>query len=67
MHRAAFDRAGRREAANVRRWRFDCLVEAGYDRATAKLVAERVEIDLHAAVDLIRRGCPPRTAIRILS
>jgi hypothetical protein len=48
------------------RWRFDRLRDAGYARNEASLLAKRVEIDLHAAVDLVSAGCPPATAVRIL-
>ena len=66
MNRAAFDRLERPEAEQVQRWRFDRLVEAGYELETASFLARRVEIDLHLAVDLARRGCPSTTAVRIL-
>jgi len=29
-------------------------------------LAERSDVDLHHAVDLLRNGCPPSTAVRIL-
>ena len=47
-------------------WRLEELERAGYDRAAAWDVAERMEIDLHRAVALRRAGCPPETALRIL-
>jgi hypothetical protein len=49
----------------VRRWRLDELVRAGYVRSDA-LALSRSGIDLHLAIDLVKRGCPPRTAARIL-
>jgi hypothetical protein len=55
-----------REGVEVLRWRFERLVEIGYDSATASSIAERVEIDLHLAVRLVAEGCPPGTALRIL-
>jgi len=55
-----------RGGAEVVRWRFERLVETGYDPATASSIAQRVDIDLHLAVRLVRDGCPPRTALRIL-
>ena len=58
--------AQHRGAAEVVRWRFERLVETGYDSATASSIAERVEIDLHLAMRLVRDGCPPKTALRIL-
>ena len=33
----------------------------------ASLLAHHDDVDLHEAVDLVRRGCPPATALRILS
>ena len=42
------------------------LVRAGYDFGTADLLTKRTDVDLHAATRLLRRGCPPETATRIL-
>jgi len=50
----------------VRRWRFDELARAGYPPSAALVVSGRSDIDLHAAVRLLRRGCPVETALRIL-
>jgi hypothetical protein len=50
----------------VIRWRRDELERAGYDRPSAKEIAERVEVDLHFATDLLRQGCPQDTALKIL-
>jgi hypothetical protein len=50
----------------VRRWRLEELVRAGYDPDDALVLSARQGIDLHIAIDLVRRGCPPRTAVRIL-
>jgi len=54
------------ESDPVRRWRLEELVRAGYDPADALVLSAREGIDLHVAIDLVRRGCPPRTAVRIL-
>jgi hypothetical protein len=54
------------QAPEVVRWRLERLIEAGYPAATASSLAERVQIDLHLAVWLVRNGCPPATAVRIL-
>ena len=51
---------------HVNRWRIDQLRRAGYAEAAAEQLAERGDVDLHAAIDLVRRGCPPETALRIL-
>jgi hypothetical protein len=48
------------------RWRFEELVRSGYDIGSALVLASHVEIDLHDASALTRRGCPPETALRIL-
>ena len=50
----------------VLRWRFEELVRSGYDIESASVLASHVEIDLHDASALTRRGCPPETALRIL-
>ena len=55
-----------REAAEVLRWRFERLLEVGYDRVTASSIAERLEIDLHLAMRLVANGCAPETAVAIL-
>jgi len=50
----------------VRRWRSDQLQLAGYAPWDALVLSRRSDVDLHRAVDLLRRGCPVETAIRIL-
>lgn len=53
------------EAERVLLWRITRLVEAGYcDECAIEIACS--SIDLHAAVDLLERGCPPETALRIL-
>jgi hypothetical protein len=47
-------------------WRTETLVRAGYDERLAHKLALRASVDLHRAVDLLRRGCPPQTAADIL-
>lgn len=54
------------EAYVVRLWRFEELVRAGYEDEDAIELAFHLDIDLHAARDLVRRGCPSSTAVRIL-
>jgi hypothetical protein len=54
------------EARQIVHWRFDSLVRAGYAERDAMIVAMQVHVDLHLAVDLVGRGCPPDTALRIL-
>jgi hypothetical protein len=50
----------------VTRWRQECLERAGYDEVQATLLASDKTVDLHDAVDLLNRGCPPEVAIQIL-
>ena len=50
----------------VQRWRFEELIRAGYDDEDAIELAFQLDVDLHVAVDLVRRGCPSGTAVRIV-
>jgi hypothetical protein len=52
--------------AEVLRWRFEELRRAGFETEDALTVAAEVHVDLHLATKLLRRGCPPQTALRIL-
>jgi hypothetical protein len=54
------------ETERVLLWREEELERVGYERATARKLAERTYVDLHLAMDLLRRGCPTDTAVRIL-
>jgi hypothetical protein len=54
------------EAAAVTRWRLHELLRAGYSWDQGVLIASRSEVDLHYAVDLLRKGCPAPTALQIL-
>lgn len=54
------------EAERVLEWRLTELVRVGYDRATAWEIAARSDVDLHLAVELVRGGCSPELALRIL-
>ena len=53
--------------ARVLEWRLEQLRRAGYSRDYASPLAEDHRIDLHEACDLLRRGCPERTAFLILA
>ena len=66
MKQALFIFSPRRDAPEVLSWRFERLLDAGYDPETASALAKRVEIDLHLAVRLVSNGCPPDTAVSIL-
>jgi hypothetical protein len=54
------------EHARVLSWRVERLLDAGYDGETALVIGLDERIDLHRAVALVRSGCPPSTALRIL-
>jgi len=54
------------ERERVERWRAEALERVGYDATSAALLATQHDVDLHLAVELVERGCPPGTAIRIL-
>jgi hypothetical protein len=54
------------EIALVRAWRLEALERGGYEQPLASELAERIDVDLHLAVDLLRRGCLPDLAARIL-
>ena len=54
------------EEERVVQWRLEELERAGYDDAAALELALAPEVDLHRAISLVRRGCPPDTALRIL-
>lgn len=48
-------------------WRFDCLERAGYPVDIAVQLAEDKAVDLHDAVELLKRGCPVDQAVQILT
>ena len=50
----------------VRRWRSEMLQVAGYPPWDALVLSGRDDVDLHRAIDLLARGCPLATALRIL-
>ncbi len=53
------------EQARVEGWRLHVLIEAGYPLSLAEKLAVS-GADLHAAVDIVRRGCDPVVAAEIL-
>jgi hypothetical protein len=55
------------EEERVIGWRAELLNRAGFDDGTALELALMPHVDLHVACDLVRRGCPPATAARILA
>ena len=54
------------EKERIERWRTAELLRAGYEPAAASLLAVRLDVDLHYAIDLLRAGCEPSLALRIL-
>ena len=66
MTAAQFEQLGELEAEHVLRWRFEELVRVGYDAGEAMILASHVEVDLHAATDIVARGCSTATALQIL-
>ena len=54
------------ESERIERWRAEELERAGYEPRWAAKIAVRPDIDLHLAVDLLGRGCPPDLALKIL-
>jgi hypothetical protein len=54
------------EIERIERWRADELERAGYPPRDALKLAQRHDVDLHTAVDLIRSGCAPELALAIL-
>ena len=53
------------ERDKVAGWRLHVLMEAGYPLPPAERLAQS-DADLHSAVELLRRGCEPKTAAEIL-
>jgi hypothetical protein len=50
----------------VERWRAQELERAGFDPQAAAELARRPDVDLHGAVELLEKGCPPEIAFAIL-
>jgi hypothetical protein len=56
-----------RTGPKVLAWRRRQLRAAGFGSALASRVARDTGYDLHALIELVERGCPPRLAVRILA
>jgi hypothetical protein len=54
------------EIDRIERWRHQALQRAGYDRESALVLAASHDVDLHAAVSLLERGCSVDLALQIL-
>ena len=50
----------------VATWRFEQLVQVGYEPRKARLLSRRRDVDLHQATELVERGCPHDLALSIL-
>jgi hypothetical protein len=55
-----------RPSAEVVRWRLGRLTSAGFEEGLALALAAEGDVDLHALLDLVDRGCPPHLAARIM-
>jgi hypothetical protein len=66
MSAAELDVYQETESERIQRWRAEELERAGYAEPDAAELAGRGDVDLHLAVELLERGCPPSTALRIL-
>ena len=66
MSETTFEIGAVAESEAILRWRFKQLLAAGYGDERASLLSARQDVDLHLATDLLAKGCPPETAIRIL-
>ena len=54
------------ERDRVEQWRHEELERAGYDAESALVLAASHDVDLHGAVELLRRGCSIDLALQIL-
>jgi hypothetical protein len=54
------------ELDRVERWRTAELMRVGFPGDDAVALAARFDVDLHDAIELVQRGCPPELAFRIL-
>ncbi len=54
------------EIDRIEQWRHEALERAGYDGESALVLAASHDVDLHAAVGLLERGCTVDLALQIL-
>jgi hypothetical protein len=54
------------ELDRIVRWRSEELERVGYSPDGAASLAAHLEVDLHEAIDLVKGGCPPDIAVKIL-
>jgi hypothetical protein len=55
------------DAIEVLSWHIEGLMRAGFRPELASTLARLAHVDLHQAVELVRRGCPHELAYRILA
>lgn len=67
MEAADIEISAETEADRVVCWRASELIRAGYPDLLAVELAERPDVDLHVARELVEHGCPPELAVRILA
>ena len=65
MTNAAYDIV-ETELERVERWRTAELMRVGFAGDDAVALAVKADVDLHEAIALVERGCPPELAVRIL-
>ena len=63
---AAQETTDETEVERVERWRTAELMRVGFAGDDAVVLAARFDVDLHEAISLVQRGCPPELAVRIL-
>ena len=66
-HRTSQAKSFDPSAVGVLAWRRRRLQRAGFDAQLAEQLASDRSFDLHAVLELIDRGCPPKLAARILA
>ena len=54
------------ELERIEQWRAEELERAGDPIRDAEMLAQRLDIDLHLAIDLVAQGCPVPVALQIL-
>jgi hypothetical protein len=65
--RSGEDAAAPGATADVAAWRYARLRRAGFGTDLAEALSRDCELDLHALIQLLERGCPPQLAARILA
>ena len=71
MWRPTNDRSSRgsevEATSALTKWRQERLTRAGFESELALRIASHPGFDLHALIELVERGCPPKLATRILA